>query len=56
VAIIFRTSPLQNKSSAVEVPFGEGKVILLGFAVQRRAQPHGTFKVLFNSLYYGSMQ
>jgi hypothetical protein len=47
---------LHNKSSAVEVPFGEGKVILLGFGVQRRGQPHGTFKLLFNALYYGSMQ
>ncbi|MDH5406589.1 MAG: hypothetical protein OEX80_08630, partial [Candidatus Aminicenantes bacterium] len=44
---------LQNKVSAVEVPLGKGKVILLGFGVQSRAQPHGTFKLLFNSLYYG---
>ncbi|MDH5406808.1 MAG: peptidase, partial [Candidatus Aminicenantes bacterium] len=44
---------LQNKVSAVEVPMGKGKVILLGFGVQSRAQPHGTFKLLFNSLYYG---
>ena len=44
---------LQNKASAVEVPLGKGKVILLGFGVQNRAQPHGTFKLLFNSLYYG---
>ena len=43
---------LQNKVSAVEVPMGKGKVILLGFGVQSRAQPHGTFKLLFNSLYY----
>jgi len=45
---------LQNKASAVEVPLGKGKVILLGFGVQNRAQPHGTFKLLFNSLYYSS--
>ena len=45
---------LQNKVSAVEVPLGKGAVILLGFAVQSRAQSHGTFKLLFNSLYYGS--
>ncbi len=44
---------LKNKVSAVEVPLGKGKVILLGFGVQSRAQPHGTFKLLFNSLYYG---
>jgi len=45
---------IQNKVSAVEVPLGKGKVILLGFGVQSRAQPHGTFKLLFNSLYYGA--
>lgn len=42
---------LQNKAAVVEVPLGKGKVILLGFGVQNRAQPHGTFKLLFNSLY-----
>ena len=45
---------LHNKASAVEVSLGKGKVIMLGFGVQSRAQPHGTFKLLFNSLYYGS--
>jgi hypothetical protein len=45
---------LNNKSSAVEVGLGEGRVILLGFGVQNRAQPHGTFKLLFNSLYYAA--
>ena len=47
---------LQNKVSVLEFPLRKGKVILLGFAVQSRAQPHGTFKLLFNSLYYGSTQ
>ena len=47
---------LQKKTAVVEVPLGKGKVILLGFAVQNRAQPHGTFKLLFNSLYYGVAQ
>jgi len=45
---------LNNKFAAVEVPFGKGRAILLGFGVQQRAQPHGTFKLLFNSLYYGA--
>jgi hypothetical protein len=47
---------LHNKASAVEIPYGKGRVILLGFGVQSRAQPHGTFKLLFNSLYYSVMK
>jgi len=47
---------LQNKTAAVDVPLGKGRVILLGFVAQNRAQPHGTFKLLFNSLYYGAVQ
>ena len=47
---------LQHKASAMEAPFGKGKVICLGFGVQNRAQPHGTFKLLFNSLYYSSVE
>lgn len=43
---------LNGKISAAEARLGTGRVILLGFPVQRRAQPHGTFKLLFNSLYY----
>jgi hypothetical protein len=47
---------LANKIAAVEVPVGKGRVILLGFGVKQRAQPHGTFKLLFNSLFYGSTE
>ena len=45
---------LQNKASVLEVPLGKGRVILLGFGVQSTAQPHGTFKLLFNSVYWGA--
>lgn len=49
-------SYLQNKAAAADVPVGKGRVVLLGFAVQNRAQPHATFKLLFNSLFYGIVQ
>jgi len=42
---------LNNNASVLDVPLGEGRVILLGFGVQSRGQPYGTFKLLFNSLY-----
>jgi hypothetical protein len=47
---------LRHKASIVEVTQGDGKIILLGFAVQNRAQPHGTFRLLFNSLFYGAVE
>jgi hypothetical protein len=47
---------LYNKAAAVDVTMEKGHVILFGFRVQNRAQPHGTFKLFFNSLYYGAMQ
>jgi hypothetical protein len=40
-----------GRSSVVNAPFGKGRVVLLGLSVQHRAQSHGTFKLLFNSLY-----
>ncbi|MHC4118251.1 MAG: type 1 glutamine amidotransferase family protein [Planctomycetota bacterium] len=41
---------IADKPAIVEVKYGSGKVILLGFAVQHRGQPHGTFRLLFNSI------
>lgn len=41
---------IKDKPAIVEVQYGEGKIILLGFAVQYRGQPHGTFRLLFNSI------
>ena len=32
---------------------GKGKVFLFGPEITFRAQPHGTFKFLFNGIYYG---
>jgi hypothetical protein len=41
---------LQRKAALVEAECGTGKVVLVGFRAQHRAQTHGTFKVLCNSL------
>ena len=36
---------------AIEARVGKGRVILYGAEILQRAQPHGTFKLLFNALY-----
>lgn len=35
---------------------GKGSVVVLGPEVSFRGEPHGTFKLLFNGLFYGSLQ
>ncbi|MBN2088005.1 hypothetical protein JW964_00240, partial [candidate division KSB1 bacterium] len=45
---------LSNKSAIVDVPFGKGKIILIGFPAQYRGQSHGTFRYLSNAIYYGA--
>ena len=45
---------LDGGAAIAEATVGEGKVVLLGPEVNFRDQPHGTFKLLFNGLYYGS--
>ncbi|MDA2926252.1 M14 family metallopeptidase [Acidobacteria bacterium AH-259-G07] len=46
---------IRNKSAVVRVKLGRGQVIMLGFRTHFRGQPHGTFKLLFNSIYLGGM-
>jgi len=45
---------LHNRSALVDMPYGKGKIILIGFPPQFRGQAHGTFKFLFNSIYYAA--
>jgi hypothetical protein len=39
-----------------DVSVGPGKLILIGPLVAFRAHPHGTFKLLFNSVYYAKAE
>ena len=45
---------LDGGTAIAEASIGEGKVVMLGPEVNFRDQPHGTFKFLFNGLYYGN--
>jgi hypothetical protein len=45
---------IQGKSAAVDVNYGRGHIVLLGFRPQWRGQSHGTYKFLFNALFYDS--
>ena len=47
---------IRQKSTILDVPYGKGKIILLGFPVQFRAQPYGTFRLLFNSIFYAGVK
>jgi hypothetical protein len=44
---------LDGAAAVVDADVGKGKLFLMGPEVNMRAQPHGTFKFLFNALYYG---
>ena len=43
---------LVRRAAAVATTYGNGKLVLLGFRAQHRAQTPGTFPFLFNALYW----
>jgi len=44
---------MQGGAAAVDVRHGNGHVVLIAFQPQWRGQPTGTFRVVFNSLFFG---
>jgi hypothetical protein len=47
---------LYDKAAAVEVPLGQGKIVLLGSSVLHRGQTKATFKLLFNSIFSAAVK
>jgi hypothetical protein len=45
---------LKDGVAAVEAKVGNGTLFLFGPEITNRGQPHGTFKFLFNGIYYGA--
>lgn len=47
---------LTRHAAAVTLTYGKGKLALLGFRVQNRAQTEGTFKLLFNAIQWAGTE
>jgi hypothetical protein len=47
---------LTRKAAAVATTFGQGRIVLLGFRAQHRAQTNATFPFVFNALYWSVMK
>ncbi|MGI8618602.1 MAG: M14 family metallopeptidase [Gemmatimonadaceae bacterium] len=47
---------LRDAAAIIEARVGQGTLVLYGPEVLFRAQPHGTFKLLFNGIHYGGAQ
>ncbi len=47
---------LNGGAAIVEAGIGKGKLVLYGPLILFRAHPHGTFKFLFNGLYYATAE
>ena len=47
---------LHNGVAIIDADVGEGKLYMFGPEVVRRAEPHGTFKFLFNGIYLSTAE
>jgi hypothetical protein len=47
---------LENGVAVVDAKLGRGRVLLFGPEITFRAQSHGTFKFLFNAIYYATAE
>jgi hypothetical protein len=49
--LLLHPEAIEGKAAAVELAYGQGRILLLGFKPQFRGQSHATYKYFFNELY-----
>ncbi len=45
---------LMGRTAVADISAGRGRVVLIGFSPHFRSQTHGTFKLLFNAIFYAA--